>query len=654
MIEKISQKEINDRKVENMAMRPNGGSAYQQGGLSAADVRRRFDALALLAIAKYNELVEAILDGSITEDLPTGLEGISFADMLGGVANGAFASYMRAYNDAGVISDVQSIIDGIYRSLNDFGLEPPSGAGRNFGINCTVTCLGYYYKSIDLVNKKIYLTREQVERPVISTIDYSDESFEAPAYNIGEKLAVINHNKYYPDATITEIEHNVITYTGDIGFTVINPADTSTPDMDLDEYAIFVVNQPEVGIVNLKLGAFAAGISNTVLGNGAGAIGTGLLTYGDHGFTINYKNKAAWAAFCRGYGNEGNGFYSDTGGRDNVNDAECGRMGGRWNKSEKTAYGADVGGQNNTARAQNVRMGGKGNTAEVGAVNSEITGEGNTLDARCAHESGKNNNVRKKVNDCTGSDISGESNTLEGALNSKIGGKSNKIKGSEYAGQWGGSQSDVGGLENILDGTNTGAVNVHMHGEKNLAYHRNVDIGGCGNRSSAANQFIRGAWCADNYRARMIIGGGTSDSDRKNALELIFDGEDYYLIADLLCKKLGIDLNGKSIMNGTLNGKLKMTNIPVAGQGDEIRLTEAGWYYFAVAGGDVLGLVYWDGGSEVKTGKQCWDTIDYVDHQHTYYTLSILSDGYVGVTKTHFATGEFYSIAASEIKYCRM
>ena len=499
MLEKITQQEINERSVSSMADRPNDRSRYGTGGLTAPQVKERFDALSLLLIARYNALIDAILDGSITDDVPTGINGVSFADLLYGVSDGAFAGYLQAYNDAGVLSSVQSILNGIHKSINDFGLNPPSGAGHNFGIDCRITCLGYYYKSIDLANKKIYLSREQVERPVISTADYTDESFEAPSYNIGQRIAIINHNKYYPEATIKAIDHNVITYEGDLGFTSIILPTSDTPDADLDDYSLFVINQPDVGMHLLKVGAFSAGIGNTVLGNGAAAIGTGILTYGDHGFAVNYANKAAWAAFAHGYGNEGDGFYSETGGRGNKNKGEGSRMFGRDNNSTKKALG------------------------------SGISGKNNLVDAAWVHVFGLGNKIYDKLQLSQGSDVSGENNTLDGARNVRMHGKSNQVLGSDYTNMWGGSQSEVGGLENILDGRSTGATNIHMHGEQNYVSHRNVDMGGKGNKSSAPNQIIRGTYCAPNPKAILIIGGGTSDGNRKNAFEVCVDGGTTYI-----------------------------------------------------------------------------------------------------------------------------
>ena len=62
---------------------------------------------------------------------------------------------------------------------------------NNLGKDCTVGCKGYYIKSIDLTNKKIYLSNIKV-MPTISTANNTDKTFKTPAYEIGAGFNIIN------------------------------------------------------------------------------------------------------------------------------------------------------------------------------------------------------------------------------------------------------------------------------------------------------------------------------------------------------------------------------------------------------------------------------------------------------------------------------
>jgi len=60
MIQKITQAEIDRDAVAALADRPGEAARYGTGGLSAGQIKAHFDKLALLAIAKLNELIDAL------------------------------------------------------------------------------------------------------------------------------------------------------------------------------------------------------------------------------------------------------------------------------------------------------------------------------------------------------------------------------------------------------------------------------------------------------------------------------------------------------------------------------------------------------------------------------------------------------------------
>ena len=523
MIEKISEKEINKNKISGLPVRPNDSSSFGSGKRNAAELREQFDALPLVIIKHFNDFIDSIRDGTkdgLAASIPTGINHKSLANLFADVMNASFASYLSVISERGELSSLQKELEYIYEALGD------TAGGRIFGTECHVGARGYYYKSIDTVNRKIYLSYTQV-LPVIGSVNNTDPNFPTPEYGVGGTLAIINNNKYFPGVKIVSVQNNVITYSGNIGFSSINAVDSA--QWSADDYSLFCLESPEKGMFELKSFGLAAGFLCRVLGNSGASIGTDNTTYGDHGFTYNYGNKAAWAASAGGYGNESNGFYSDTVGRDNVNDAECGRMAGRGNRATKDAYGADVGGNGNTVEAPYSKVSGTGNKVGKFAKNSDIGGEGNEVDSEDVAVHGKKNTVKDGAQKTRACRVNGELNCVTGVQNTDVSGKQNVVDGSTVSNQWGGSQSSIGGLNNKLDGTTNGATNVHLHGEQNLALHRNADVAGKGNRSSAVNQIVRGTFCKDDPDALLIIGNGTSDTNRSNAFVVKKNGDLYAL-----------------------------------------------------------------------------------------------------------------------------
>jgi hypothetical protein len=103
MIEKITAEEIYANSVERLADHPNAASRYGTGGLSAANSKEAFTKLAKLAIAKNNEIIDAInadaSDESIIKMINTqvsdGLDGYkTLYDVITDVLGGDFAGYL--------------------------------------------------------------------------------------------------------------------------------------------------------------------------------------------------------------------------------------------------------------------------------------------------------------------------------------------------------------------------------------------------------------------------------------------------------------------------------------------------------------------------------------------------------------------------------
>jgi hypothetical protein len=195
-------------------------------------------------------------------------------------------------------------------------------------------CKGYYIKSIDLVNHKIYLTNIQII-PEISETDYTDTNFATPDYTIGAGFTIVNSYTYEAtklarklhssgqyilngaitadrstvgldntpiatggsicNAEIVNINHNMIEYNGDIGFTEIVQVN---PLSKLD-YSFYVPANPDVGEVELRGGSIATGNNTMAVGEGSVASGNNTQATGDYsraeGFWTTAANQGAVA-----------------------------------------------------------------------------------------------------------------------------------------------------------------------------------------------------------------------------------------------------------------------------------------------------------------------------------------------------------------------
>lgn len=231
----------------------------------------------------------------------------------------------------------------------------------NFALNDNiVNCKAYYIKSIDLNNKKIYLSKQQYT-PVISSTNNTDSSFATPSYNVGKLFCIINGNQYLMRASIASVENNVITYDGDIGFTAINA------DEGIDAYTFFVPEQPEIGVVNIVVGGFGVGNNGIVAGSFGATLGYG-------GVALKYAvtgGKECRAAFtATSFGEESNalGQGSSTIG------VKC--------KTTPDAYGADARGIKTIASSHGQSVRGRYNAPIASYDIIDIVGNGTSDEAR--------------------------------------------------------------------------------------------------------------------------------------------------------------------------------------------------------------------------------------------------------------------------------
>ena len=146
MIKPIEQKQIDENSVSKLSTRPNAPSAMGGNGLNAAELRARFDALAILAIDKINELL-AYLNGDELKD---------------GTTPDSFASLIKFTGDDGVEYTLEEILD----ALQNGGFFP---VDQSYSPNSTLPQSGTAVREIiDAVGKSVGETRSEL-------IEYVDE-----------------------------------------------------------------------------------------------------------------------------------------------------------------------------------------------------------------------------------------------------------------------------------------------------------------------------------------------------------------------------------------------------------------------------------------------------------------------------------------------
>lgn len=172
-----------------------------------------------------------------------------------------------------------------------------------------VECKGYYIRSIDLDNKKIYLCDTKV-KPYISIADNTELTFETPAYRVGEGFNIINRNHYILKATIKAISNNVVIYEGDLGFTEIYE------DEGIDGHTFSVPTQFDIGVVSFTYNSISSGVGGVVAG--------------DNGANFGAGNTSGYGTLVSGANNYSPAQHGTTGGEDNENTGFCTDVHGRW------------------------------------------------------------------------------------------------------------------------------------------------------------------------------------------------------------------------------------------------------------------------------------------------------------------------------------
>jgi hypothetical protein len=120
---KITDGDINDKKIASLPTRPTAPRAFGGRGYTASELKAAFDLLPLFLVDKFNTLISDISgeDGeSIADVLPTGIkDSHTLGELFRDIKSGEFITYLAA--PSGTVSEyllkLRADIDKLSRQL---------------------------------------------------------------------------------------------------------------------------------------------------------------------------------------------------------------------------------------------------------------------------------------------------------------------------------------------------------------------------------------------------------------------------------------------------------------------------------------------------------------------------------------------------------
>lgn len=409
------------------------------------------------------------------------------------------------------------------------------------GYNTVAGCKGYYIKSIDTTNKKIYLSNTKVV-PVISTEDNTDVSFDTPLYDAGMKFTIINGSHYIMCNSIQQVSNNCITYDGDLPFTEIKE------DSRIDAYSFTVPMQPEVGN-SLQSSSVSLGEGNSAIGNSSFASGYGNKAFGEAAHVEGYENESkGWSAHAEGALTKANGSQSHAEGYSTVASGNNAHAEGSGTISRGYASHSE----GDLSKANGNASHAEGTKTTASGENSHTEGTQTTAEGSNAHAEGYSTEAKGSNSHAEGwgVDAIGETSHAEGRV-TKANAENSHAEGSgtvtngHAAHAEGDSTTSNGGAshaEGILttasgdachaEGLSTKAIGGLSHAEGNSVISRGYTshAEGCETVATGNFQHVQGKSNIEDVSGTYahIVGNGQSDTYRSNAHTLDWKGNAWY------------------------------------------------------------------------------------------------------------------------------
>lgn len=370
-----------------------------------------------------------------------------------------------------------------------------SEGGVAVGSNNVVGLKGWYYKAIQLNRTTnvtfLYLSKtQQVPVIVASASEVQQEKDIDFTLISNDIVSVVNDSKY--DNTY-RINTNEIAEHGRIGLKSVDsnnpfPFDDVKTDDELtsgifspEDYSIYCLSKPAAGIADMGQDSFVSGYNNKATNGKATSFGYDNHAYGKFSFVEGRDNEAGYAAHAEGRNNIASGEQSHAEGL----------------STEAIGKNSHTEGQDTTASAINSHA--EGNNSIASGVDSHAEGFKTKASGLRSHAEGSQTNATEH-----GSHAEGVSNNSEGV----------------------GSHAE--GLYNTASGRAS-----HVEGEGNKALGDRSHASGYKTITNNPQEVALGKFnksIKDENKSKVTqfsIGIGTSEDDRKNAVEVKQNGDAY-------------------------------------------------------------------------------------------------------------------------------
>ena len=461
---------------------------------------------------------------------------------------GYFGYDINESEDLATVIDKFPIVKGYENSalLKNNNNETLSTACVAIGNNNTVGLKAYSFYYIDRDSKIIYLC-ETVEGLRDMDPDYPDYiDFYVP-YTVGDVYSIHVGSTFYNVGRITNVFMNAVTVD-------VLPSNLPTQD-DENRYFFYVYGKHDAGTIDIGGSSFVTGFDNLVVNEGSYAEGKENLAYGKYSHAEGKNNIVYYCSHAEGSNNQALGNTSHTEGTENQSLNSNSHTEGRGNKVTGYAghaegylnevlsdYGHAEGEQNSigqsTAKAAHV----EGMYNDATGLASHAEGRGTLASGSYSHAEGKETKALNNYAHTEGekTTASGIASHAEG-LDSSTGGKASHVEGRNNTITAKGEYSHAGGYYTTVDSSVSFASGLQL-------------------RTKNHTEVAFGKYNYSKNNTVFSIGSGTSDSDRKNLLEIekngdiIFYSEDkggYVRLSDILKKKLVnvYDKDGNLITN---------------------------------------------------------------------------------------------------------
>ncbi|MBR2388113.1 MAG: hypothetical protein IKB02_09965 [Clostridia bacterium] len=330
--------------------------------------------------------------------------------------------------------------------------------------------------SVQPTNRGLYISPEALSK---------NPTFEAPNYAVGDVFSLICNDHFVLFGTITKIDHDIITFEGDIELfksglaRMVSQGNAKMVEEyyvnlfpQYDDYTLCVPDKPINGIVEVCQNAFSSGYGNISAGEEGTALGAGTKVVGAYGHTSGKGTLAGYAANAEGSETQAPAKYSHA--------------------------------QNKGTKALGLASTAMGNATL--AEGEAAVAEGNYTKAL-----GPYSHSEGWLAEATGSATHAE-------------GRQTIASGARaHAEGW---STIASAADSHAEGRETKATAGRAHSEGYLTEASGLEshAGGRGTKATATAQTAIGKYNKENPDALFIVGNGTSDNDRSNAFEVLKDG----------------------------------------------------------------------------------------------------------------------------------